>query len=194
MSKVIKQMQVDSLKSTFKDVRDLVVLSIKGLSAQSDWFLRAALRKKKIHLQLVKNSYSRRVLDDLGIKIPAESPIWTGNTVFAWGGSSVSELSRSIEGELKAPKTAAQFKDKVTVKGAVADGQVVSFDMALKMPTRQEAIARVLALALSPASRLVSAFKGPAGNVAGQVKTISEKKEEAPAPSEKKEEAAAPPA
>ena len=30
MSKVIKQMEMDALKKTFGDVRDLVVLSVKG--------------------------------------------------------------------------------------------------------------------------------------------------------------------
>jgi hypothetical protein len=49
------------------------------------------------------------------------------------------------------------------------------------MPTKQEAIARVIGMALGPAARLVAALQGPAAGVAGQVKTVSEKKEE-PAP------------
>ena len=42
----------------------------------------------------------------------------------------------------------------------------------------EEAIARVVSMAMSPAAKIVSALKGPAAGVAGQVKTISEKKEE----------------
>ena len=43
MSKVIKQMQMDALKATFKDVKDLVVLSIKGVNSQAEggWTLMA---------------------------------------------------------------------------------------------------------------------------------------------------------
>jgi large subunit ribosomal protein L10 len=182
MSKVIKQMQMDALKTTFRDVRDLVVMNVKGLTCQADCQLRAALRKKKIRLQVVKNSYTRRVFGELGIDIPADSPYWKGTTVFAFGAGSVAELSKGLESELKAPKTAALYKDKVIIKGALADGQIVTFEQALKMPTLQEAIGRVVSLALSPASRLVSALQGPAGGVAGQIKTISEKKEETPAP------------
>src|SRR5947209_6962044 len=104
MSKAIKQLQMDALKATFRDVRDLVVLSVKGLSCQADGQFRTALRKKKIRLQVVKNSYTRRVFSELGLNIPAESPFWAGTTVFAWGAGSVSELSRGIESELKAPK------------------------------------------------------------------------------------------
>ncbi len=185
MSKVIKQMQMDALKNTFDGVRDLVVLSVKGLSCLSDGHLRTALRKKKIRLQVVKNSFTRRVFKEIGLNLPEDSPVWKGTTVLAWGANSVSELSRGIETELKDVKKGAQYKDKVTVKTAIADGQPVTFDQALKMPTRQEAIARVLGLAMSPAANIVSALKGPASGVAGQVKTISEKKEEI---SEKKEE------
>jgi hypothetical protein len=50
------------------------------------------------------------------------------------------------------------------------------------MPTRAEAIGRVVMLALSPAAKIAGALRGPAGKVAGQVKSVSEKKEEAPAP------------
>jgi large subunit ribosomal protein L10 len=182
MSKVIKQMQMNAIKDTFRDVRDLVVLSVKGLTSQADNHLRSMLSKKKIHLQHVKNSFARRVFGELGLSIPDDSPYWAGTTLLAWGATSVSELSRTIETELKVPKTAAQFKDKVTIKGAVVDGQVLSFGEAVKMPTRAEAIGRVVSLLLSPAARLVSQITGPASGVAGQIKTKSEEKpEEAPA-------------
>jgi len=184
MSKVIKQMQMDALAGTFRDVRDLVVLSIKGLSAQSDNQFRAALRKKNIRLQMVKNSYTRRVFDTLGIRIPADSPYWSGTTVLAWGTSSVSELSRAIETELRAPKTAALYKDRVTVKGAVVDGSPMKFEDALKVPTLAEAIGRVVMLAMSAGSRLVGQILGPAGGVAGQIKTKSEEKGEESKPAE----------
>ena len=178
MSKVIKQMEMDALKDTFKDVRDLVVLSIKGLDCIADHQFRAALRKKNVRLKVVKNSLTRRVFGELGLNVGDDSPYWTGPTALAWGAGSVAELSRAVDGELKAPKTAAQYKDKVVVKGAVADGQPVPFDRALKMPTRIEAIARVVSLALAPASRLVSQLKGPGAALASQIKTLAEKKPE----------------
>src|SRR4051812_40505706 len=133
MSKVIKQMQMDALRTTFGKVTDLVVLSVKGLSCTADGHLRTALRKKNIRLQVVKNSFTRRVFNELGLNIPAESPFWKGTTVLAWGAGSISELSRGIDGELKDAKKGAQYKDKVTVKGAITEGQVVAFDVAIKM-------------------------------------------------------------
>jgi large subunit ribosomal protein L10 len=177
MSKVIKQMEMATLKKNFEGVRDLIVMKVVGLNAIADNQVRLGLRKKGIRLQMVKNSLAKRVFSEMGIAIETG---WEGATTVAWGGTSIAALSKEIE-------TLAKKHDKfIKVKTAVADGQQVSFDLALKMPTREEAIGRVVSLALAPASRLVGQILGPAASVASQIKTISEKKEE------KKEEAVAP--
>jgi large subunit ribosomal protein L10 len=183
MSKAIKQMQMDALADTFGDVQDFVLLSISGLNAQQDNGLRAALRKKSVRLLQVKNSLARIALDRAGVKIGKDSPYWVGPTVFAWGGASVADLARAIDEQLKNPKTAAVYKDKVTIKGAVAEGQLLGFDEAKTRPTREEALAAIVAAILGPASQIAGCLTGPAAQVASQIKTLSEKKEEgAPAP------------
>jgi large subunit ribosomal protein L10 len=179
MSKVLKQMELDDLKNTFKGVRDMVVLSIKGLSCLGDSTFRTALRKKKVRLKVVKNTLTRRVFNELGLSVKEDSPYWVGPTAVAWGESSVAEVSRAIESELKAPKTAPLYKDKVNIKGAVADGQEVTFEAALKYPTRLEAIGAILAMILGPGSAVAGCINAPGGQIAGQVHTISEKKDEA---------------
>jgi large subunit ribosomal protein L10 len=172
MSKEIKQMEMNALEHTFKGVRDLVMMSVQGVNSQHDNQARLGLRKKSIRLQVVKNTLARRVFGQLGLQM---SKCWEGPTTVAWGAGSLSELSRELE-------TAFKNNDKVKFKCAVADGQEVSFDQALKMPTRAEAIGRVIMLALSPAGRIAGQLRGPAGKVAGQVKSLSEKKEGEAAP------------
>jgi ribosomal protein L10 len=171
MSKVIKQMEMDALKGTFKDVRDLVLLSSTGLGCQVDNQLRLGLRKKNIHLQMVKNSLTRRVFGELGIKLT--SP-WVGTTVLAWGAGSISELTRELKEVVK--KNDKQLKLKV----AIAEGAEITIEQAEKRPTREEAIGRIIALALAPAGRLISQIKSPASRVAAQIKVVSEKPPEAP--------------
>src|SRR5262249_48505811 len=112
MSKVIKQMQMAALKSTFQGVRDLAVLSIRGMSSQGEHTFRAALRKKKIRLQVVKNSLTRRVFGELGIQVGADSPYWQKPTTLAWGAGSISELCREIDSELKHPKNGPLYRSK----------------------------------------------------------------------------------
>jgi len=180
MSKVIKQMQMDALKDTFGSVRDLVLLNVVGLGAIPDNKVRLDLRKKGIRLQMVKNSLARKVFADMGVTIGKG---WEGATTVAWGGTSAAQLAKEIK--------AVQAKhDKfIKVKTGVADGQQIAFDVMVELPTREQAIGAVIALALSAGSRLVGAILAPGGQLASQVKTLSEKKEEAAA-----EPASSPPA
>ncbi|HEV3262698.1 MAG TPA: 50S ribosomal protein L10 [Gemmataceae bacterium] len=169
MSKQIKQMEMDALKATFAGVRDLVVLTASGVSCQTDNQLRLGLRRKNIRLQVVKNSLARRVFDELGLQ---SSKFWDGPTVVAWGASSLAELSRELDAILRK-------NERIKPKGAIAEGQEVTFKQALLMPTRAEAIGRVVGLVLSPASRLLSQIMGPASRIVSQIKTLSEKTEAA---------------
>jgi large subunit ribosomal protein L10 len=185
MSKLIKQMEMDALKKNFEGVRDLVVLSVQGMSCQADQVFRANLRKKNIRIKVVKNSLTRKVFGEIGLNVGDDSPYWVGPTTLVYGSGSVAELSQAVDGELKAPKTAPLYKDKVTKKGAIADGVPVTFEEALKMPTPAQAIGAVLAALLSPAASVLGGLVSAGGQVAGQIQKISEKAEgaaEAPAP------------
>src|SRR5260370_42141169 len=98
MSKQIKQMEMDALKKTFHRIEDLVFLSSSGVNCQTDNQMRLAMRKKKIHLQVVKNSLARRVFNDLGLKLDT---CWVGPTTLVWRAGSVAELRREVEGQIR---------------------------------------------------------------------------------------------
>ena len=171
MSKAIKQLQIDDLKKAFGNVRDMVLLNVVGLDAVTDNQLRLGLRKKGIRLQVVKNSIARKVFADLGLQADKG---WVGSTTVAWGSTSAAGLAKEIEGVVK------KHEKFIKVKTGLTDGQEIAFDLMVKLPTREEAIGQVIALALSAGSRLVGAILGPGGQLASQIKTLSEKKEEAP--------------
>lgn len=168
MAKQIKQMEMDALKQTFQGVRDMVLFTATGIDAQSDNQMRLGLRKKKIRMQIVKNSLARRVFDEMGMKIDG---VWEGPTLIAWGAESLAELSKELE-------ALSKKNNKLVPKAAVSEGQKIAFATALKMPTRIEAIGKVIQLALSPAMRISGQLRGPGGTICGQIKSISEKKEE----------------
>src|ERR1700674_4012657 len=120
MSKVIKQMQMDSLKDSFKGVRDLVLLNVVGLGAVPENKIRLDLRKKGVRLQMVKNSLARKVFTDLGLSIATG---WEQSTTVAWGGTSAAQLAKDIQ-------EIVRKNDKfMKVKTGVADGQQVAFDV-----------------------------------------------------------------
>jgi large subunit ribosomal protein L10 len=182
MSKKIKKMQIDSLAKTFEGVRNLVVVTVTGVDSQIDNKMRLDLRKKNIRMQMVKNSLARQVFSDMGIKL---EKCWEGPTTVVWGANSVAELSRTLDDAIK---KGDKVKDKIKIKTAVAEGEEVPFAKALTMPTRQEAIADLIALILSPAATLVSQIGSPGAQIASQIKTISER------PAEPEAAAPAPPA
>ena len=165
MSKQIKQMEMDALRNTFRDVRDMVLLSISGVDAQGNHQLRSNLRKKNIRLQMVKNSLANRVFGEMGVNVTSA---WGQSTFVAWGAGSLAELSRELDGLIKK-------NEKIKVKTAVSEGQELTFDRAKTLPTKKEAIARVVGMVLSPAMRLVSQVLAPASRIAAQIKTLSEK-------------------
>jgi large subunit ribosomal protein L10 len=171
MAKQIKQMEMEALRQTFRGVRDLVLFTASGIDSQTDNQMRLGLRKKNIRLQVVKNSLARRIFDEMGMKLDG---VWEGPTIIAWGAESLAELSKELDALAKKNK-------KLVPKGAVSEGQKIDFATALKMPTRIEAIGRVVQLALSPAMRISGQLRGAGGVIAGQIKSISEKAEEAPA-------------
>jgi large subunit ribosomal protein L10 len=170
MSKAIKQMQMDALKSNFEGVRDLVMLNIVGLNAIDENKIRLGLRKKGIRLHMVKNSLCQRVFGELGLKVDG---VWGGSTTVAWGAGSIKELSNELQAFIK------KHEKQIKVKSAFADGQPVPFASALTMPTRLEAIGAVVGALLGPAQTIAAQLIGPASQLASQIKTISEKKEEA---------------
>src|ERR1700704_2911127 len=135
MSKQVKQMQMDVLAKTFRGVQDMVFLTGQGVDAPPDNKLGLGLRKKNVSLMMVKNSLLRRVFADAGIN-PGDG-VWAGTTVVAWGAESIKDLSKDIESTILKD---AKLKDKVKVKSALAEGQPVTFEQALRMPTRKEAI------------------------------------------------------
>lgn len=169
MSKAIKQLQMDAMKKTFGGVKSLVVLSQTKLAATAENQMRLSLRKKNVLLHQVKNSLARRVFEEMGIPI---KDVWGGSTVFAWGPESVKELGRTLEATFnEMGKKDPKFKEKVTVKAAVADGTQVTFEQALKMPTRLEAIGEVVGMILGPGGQLAAILQGPGGQLASQVES-----------------------
>jgi large subunit ribosomal protein L10 len=183
MSKVVKQMELDALSNAFGKVRDFVFLTSGKVDAALDYNFRKTLREKKIRVQMVKNTLAKKVLKDNGIEV---KDVWAGTTLVAWGADSIKTLSTTIDNLLtEIGKKDAKNKDKIKVKGAngaVADGIQVPFETAKTMPTRLEAIGSILGMILGPASQIAACLTGPAGQVASQIVTISERKEEAAPP------------
>jgi large subunit ribosomal protein L10 len=171
MSKPVKNLISKSYEKRFEGVSGAVVVDIRGVKSNDNNTLRTSLAQDGIRITVVKNNLARRVFADGDMA--AVSELLDGPAALVYGAESVVEVARAL---IKKAKDIANFE----YKGAVMDGQVFGPDQieALsKYPTRDEAIAQVIQVILSPASNIAGCLVGPAGAIAACLKTIEEKLE-----------------
>lgn len=169
MSKRIKQMLIDDVRSRIGDTSDILVINTSRLDAVSDNRFRAALREKSIRILTVKNTIARKALNDSGLT--ALDPVLEGPSALVFGGEDIVALSKEIA------RWANEIKE-LEIKGGATEGTTLSandVDSLSKSPGREELIGRVVMLALSPGAQLAGALLGPGGTVSGQVKSLAEK-------------------
>ncbi|VTT98582.1 50s ribosomal protein l10 : Probable 50S ribosomal protein L10 OS=Planctomyces maris DSM 8797 GN=PM8797T_12141 PE=3 SV=1: Ribosomal_L10 [Gemmataceae bacterium] len=171
MSKKIKELELNTLRNTFKGVRDMVLLEPLKLDSATEYEFRKKLREKKIRVKLVKNTLVKKVFTENGVAAETGS----GPTLLAWGGDSVKELALAVSGLIKELKKDPKAPDKFKVKTAVSEGAPVSMELAEKIPTRKEAIGGLVSAILGPGAAVAGALTGPANNLAGILKAIEEK-------------------
>jgi large subunit ribosomal protein L10 len=172
MSKKIKLMELETLRKTFHGVKDYVLLEPIKVDAATDYNFRKNLRDKKIRAQLIKNTFARKVFNELGIQV---DNCWSGPTLFCWGGLNIKELSKTVEDEVKAAQKDPKAPEKYKIKTAIADGESVSIEEAKVRPTREEAIGDIVMALLSAGANLAACLVGPGSQLASVLTTIEEK-------------------
>src|SRR3954470_4189522 len=189
MSKYVKELMMDQLRSDLDGSRSVLIVDLKGLDAVAEHKLRSDLRKKSIKIRALKNTLARRVFSEMGMD--GLSQYLSGPSVAVWGGDGVAELAKEISRQVKVLK-------KPEIKGGAVDGVVIGptqVEDITKLPSREALIGRVVSLALAPVQRVVALANAPASGLLGQLKTLSEgaPAESEGAPTESNGEAAAPP-
>jgi large subunit ribosomal protein L10 len=168
MSKYVKEMMMDQLKTELDGDKSVLILDLKGLDAITEYQFRRDLRKKSIKMRVLRNTLARRVFEDMGIG--GLSRFLEGPSVAVWGGAGVAELAKEIFDQVKKLK-------KPEIKGGSVDGTVIGPDQVeniTKLPSREALIGRVVSLALAPVQRVITLANSPASGLLGQLKTLSE--------------------
>jgi len=175
MSKVIKDMLVDDLKRRLQGVGDVIVVSLGTLDAQKTTALRQALRKKRIELQLVKNSLARRAMTGTPLE-PAMKNV-AGMLAIAWGGEDVVDLAKELD-RLQGVKGFEGFE----CRGGALDGAGLGADdvkQVAKWPSRGEQLSLLSGQISSLGSLLSGQITSVGGLLAGQLASRTEELEKA---------------
>lgn len=172
MSKEIKQMMIDAIGRKFAEVKECIIVDISTLDSAETSEFRAAMRKNQVKITGVKGALARKALQKSPLK-GAETLV-KGPSFLATGASDVVALAKALV-------EWAKKQDKVAIKGAVFEGQVMGKDgvsTLSKMPSRQELLSGIAGLLMGPGSRVASQLKSPATKIAGAVQQHVKKLEE----------------
>ena len=172
MSKPIKAMMMREYKDRLAGTGEALLIGIRGMKAKDQVKLRGDLAKHKIRMTVVRNALASKVFE--GTELSKLSGMLSGSSALAYGGASIVEVAREV----------VKFVEKMPtleLKGAILDGTLYSGKAGVtelsKFPTKDEAIAQVVTLIVSPAKKLLGQIKGPGSAVGGIIKAIETKLE-----------------
>lgn len=174
MSKYVKGLLQNELEKKLEDVSDFLVVETKGVNGNENNTMRGELKSKGVQLAVVKNAIMRRALASMEMS-GAMDLFLEGPCTVAYGGDSIVDVAKELADW-------AKKIDVIKLRGAFVDGTAVDADGAValsKMPSRIELQGQIVTLANSPGSNLAGAIAGPGGLIAGCIKSLVEKLEEA---------------
>ena len=174
MTKEEKVLEIESLTTRLKDVKNLYITDIAGLNALETSNLRRMCFKAGIKLSVVKNTLLERAMTSSGKDFGELKDLLKGNTSLMF--------SESGNGPAKVIKDFRKKSDKPILKGAFIEETVYIGDdqinQLVDLKSKEEVIGDIISLLQSPAKNLISALKSGGGKVSGILKSLSERNPE----------------
>ncbi|MBR25577.1 MAG: 50S ribosomal protein L10 [Rhodobacteraceae bacterium] len=170
MDRAQKSAVVEELDKAFAESGSVVVCHYAGLTVAQMSDLRIKMRAAGGQVRVAKNTLAKIALE--GKPCEGLKAHLTGQTVLAYAEDPVAPA--------KVIEEYAKKNDKLVIIGGAMGATVLDAEgvMALaKMPSREEVLASIVGSLLAPASNLINAITAPATNIAGVLKTITEKED-----------------
>jgi large subunit ribosomal protein L10 len=173
MSKFVKDLITKDLRNRLDGVDDALLVDVIGLENNKNVALRQRLRKKNIHLLVVKNSLARRATE--GTRLAPAFDSAGGTLALIWGGEDIISLAKEVTRLLKEKEFA-----KLETRGGVMDGARLSpeqVEAVSKWPNRAEQLSLLVGQILSPGATLCGQLGAVGGALASQIKQKGEEPE-----------------
>lgn len=168
MSKAVKAMVTEELKSRYQGVESACVVDLTGLDVKQQDQLRRNLREKSATMQVVKNSMVKRAFvgGPLGPLVDALE-----------GPSAIITSTDSLIDVAKMLVDATKQFENLSLKQALVDGEpeLLTVEMLAKMKSRLELLGDIAGLVTAPARTIAGCLTAPQSRIAGCLKTLADK-------------------
>lgn len=173
LTKEQKEAIVAEVAIVARSAHSAIAAEYRGLTVEQMTKLRFDARKAGVYLRVVKNTLARRALTDTGYACMSDS--LKGPLVLAFSKEEPAAAARIV-------RDFAKDNDKLVVKAIALSGKLLSpGDLAAlaTMPTREEALSKLLAVMKAPIGKLASTLQAPVGKLVRTVAAVRDQKQAA---------------
>jgi large subunit ribosomal protein L10 len=150
-----KKTVVEEVNAVARDARSLVAAEYRGMSVAEMSELRMRAKQANVYLRVVRNTLARRAFEDTDFECTSER--LNGPLVLAFSREEPASAARVV-------KEFTRSNDKLVVRFLSFDGKALEasdIDMLASLPTREEALSRLMSVLLAPATKLVRTLAEP---------------------------------
>jgi large subunit ribosomal protein L10 len=168
-----KQAIVAEVNQAAANALSAVVSDYRGLTVSQMTNLRVKARESGVYLRVIRNTLARRAVEGTGYECLQEA--FTGPTLLAFSNEDPGAAARLL-------KDYAKEHDALKVRALSVGGQLFGaedIDRLAKLPTRDEALALLMAVMLAPVTKLVRTFNDVPGRVVRAVAAVRDQKQAA---------------
>lgn len=171
-------LRLDDKKAIVAEVADVaskaisaVAVDYRGLSVTELNALRAEARNSGVHLRVVRNTLARRAVENSSFECMKD--VFVGPLMLAFACEDPGAAARLF-------KNFAKESDKFSVKALAIGGKLLEANQlgaVASLPTRDEAIAQLMAVMKAPISKFVRTLAEPHAKLVRTIAAVGDKKQ-----------------
>ena len=150
-----------------------VLADYRGMTVAQMTDLRAEARRRGLYLRVIRNTLAQRAM--AGTKFECLDGEFKGPTLLAFSRQEPGAAARLL-------KDSVQQYEALKIKALSIDGQLLDasqIDRVASLPTREEALAQLLAIMLAPAAKLARTLNEVPGKLARTLAAVRDAKQAA---------------
>ncbi len=156
-----------------QQAHSVVAAEYRGLTVSELTELRVKARQSGVYLRVVRNTLARRAFKDTDFECMSERLI--GPLILGFSQREPGSAARVM-------RDYSKINDKLVIKLAAFGGQVLEsadINVLANLPTREEALAQLLAVLMAPANKLVKTIAEPNNMLVRTLAAVRDQREAA---------------